>query len=107
MPFPGFKSGVGLMLQLPQPTVVGAVNVDLPSNGTKIQIRSAATATPAKLEDTAVLSQPTLNASGAQHHSRSTRPRPPRYLLVWIPTLGTTNGQSRTSLSEVTVQAKS
>ncbi len=29
VPFPGFKSGIGLLLQLPQSTVVGAVNVDV------------------------------------------------------------------------------
>ncbi|MDT5022784.1 MAG: putative peptidoglycan lipid flippase [Mycobacterium sp.] len=106
VPFPGFKSGVGLMLQLPHPTVIGAVNVDLPSNGTKIQIRSSATATPGKLENTAALSQPV-----SMHPGHNTIPvnasSPTSYLLVWIPTLGTTNGQSRTSLSEVTVQAKS
>ena len=106
VPFPGFKSGVGLLVQLPQPTVVGAVNVDLPSNGTKIQIRSSATASPGKLEDTAVLSQPV-----SMHPGHNTIPvnasSPTSYVLVWIPTLGTTNGESRTSLSEVTVQAKS
>ena len=106
VPFPGFKSGVGLMVQLPKPTVVGAVNVDLPSNGTKIQIRSSATATPSKLEDTAVLSQPM-----SMHPGHNTIPvnasSPSTYVLVWIPTLGTTSGQSRTSLSEITVQAKS
>jgi putative peptidoglycan lipid II flippase len=106
VPFPGFKSGVGLMLQLPRPTVVGAVNVDLPSNGTKIQIRSSATATPGKLENTAALSQPV-----SMHPGHNTIPvnasSPTSYVLVWISTLGTTNGQSRTSLSEVTVQAKS
>ncbi|MDT5413143.1 MAG: putative peptidoglycan lipid flippase, partial [Mycobacterium sp.] len=32
---------------------------------------------------------------------------PTSYVLVWIPTMGTTNGASRTGLSEVTVQAKS
>jgi putative peptidoglycan lipid II flippase len=86
--------------------VVGAVNVDLPSTGTKIQIRSASTPTPTKLEDTAVLSQPmpmhpghnTIQVNGSS---------PTQYVLVWIPTLGTTDGKSQTSLSEVTVQAKS
>jgi putative peptidoglycan lipid II flippase len=106
VPFPGFKSGVGLLVQLPHPTVVGAVNVDLPSNGTKIQIRSASTASPGKLEATAVLSQPT-----SMHPGHNTIPvnasSPTSYVLVWISTLGTTSGQSRTSLSEVTVQAKS
>ncbi len=106
VPFPGFKSGVGLLLQLPQPTVVGAVNVDLASSGTKIQIRSSATATPGKLDDTKVLSQPT-----PMHPGHNTIPvnaaSPTQYVLVWISTLGTENGVSRASLSEVTVQAKS
>jgi putative peptidoglycan lipid II flippase len=106
VPFPGFKSGVGLLLALPRPTVVGAVNVDVASTGTKIQIRSSATATPAKLEDTAVLSQPM-----SMHPGHNTIPvnasSPTSYVLVWITTLGTENGVSRASLSEVTVQAKS
>ena len=106
VPFPGFKSGVGLLLQLPQPTVVGAVNVDLASNGTKIQIRSSSTATPGKLEDTAVLSQPMPMHPG--HNTiQVNASSPTQYVLVWISTLGTENGVSRASLSEVTVQAKS
>ena len=43
------------MLQLPKPTVVGQVTIDTPSTGTKVEIRSSATATPAKLNDTTVL----------------------------------------------------
>ena len=105
-PFPGFKSGVGLLVKLPQPTGVGAVNVDLPSNGTKIQIRSSSTATPSKLEDTTVLSQPMPMHPG--HNTiQVNASSPTQYVLVWITTLGTQDGQSRTSLSEVTVQAKS
>jgi putative peptidoglycan lipid II flippase len=106
VPFPGFKNGVGLLLQLPQPTVVGAVNVDLASNGTKIQIRSSATATPGKLEDTSVLSQPMPMHPGHNTIQVNTS-SPTQYVLVWISTLGTENGVSRASLSEVTVQAKS
>ena len=71
VPFPGFKNGVGLMLQLPQPTVVGAVNVDLASTGTKIQIRSSSTPTPAKLEDTTVLTPADGDATRATTPSRS------------------------------------
>ena len=105
-PFPGFKSGIGLLLQLPQPTVVGAVNVDVPSTGTKIQIFSSATATPGKLEDTSALTQPVSVHPG--HNSIPVNASSPTsYVLVWIPTMGTTNGASRTGLSEVTVQAKS
>jgi putative peptidoglycan lipid II flippase len=106
VPFPGFKSGIGLMLQLPQSTVVGAVNVDVPSTGTKIQIRSSATATPGKLEDTTALTQPVSVHPG--HNSIPVNASSPTsYVLVWISTMGTTNGASRTGLSEVTVQAKS
>jgi putative peptidoglycan lipid II flippase len=106
VPFPAFKSGVGLLLQLPKPTVVGAVNLDLASTGTKIQIRSSATATPAKLDDTTALTQPVAMQPG---HNRIPvkASAPTSYLLVWISTLGTTNGESRTDISEVTVQAAS
>ena len=55
VPFPNFKNGVGLMLQLPQPTVVGEVTIDLNSTGTSVEIRSAQTATPSSLADTTVL----------------------------------------------------
>jgi putative peptidoglycan lipid II flippase len=106
VPFPGFKSGIGLLLQLPQPTVVGAVNVDVPSTGTKIQIRSSATATPGRLEDTSALTQPVSVHPG--HNSIPVNASSPTsYVLVWISTMGSTNGASRSGLSEVTVQAKS
>jgi putative peptidoglycan lipid II flippase len=106
VPFPGFKSGIGLMLQLPQPTVVGAVNVDVPSTGTKIQIRSSATAKPGRLDDTTALTQPATVQPG--HNTiQVNASSPTSYVLVWISTMGSTNGQSRTGLSEVTVQAKS
>ena len=106
VPFPTFKNGVGLLLQLPQPTVVGTVTVDLASTGTKVQIRSSATATPGKLEDTTALTQPMSMHPG--HNSIPVKASSPTtYLLVWISTLGTTNGESRSGFSEITVQAKS
>jgi putative peptidoglycan lipid II flippase len=106
VPFPIFKSGVGLLLRLPQPTVVGAVTVDLASTGTKIQIRSSATSTPAKLDDTTALTQPVSMQPG--HNSIPVKASAPTsYLLVWISTLGTTKGESRSDISEVTVQAAS
>ncbi|MFZ0903833.1 MAG: lipid II flippase MurJ, partial [Mycobacterium sp.] len=106
VPFPSFKSGVGLLLQLPKPTVVGAVTVDLASTGTKIQLRSSATSTPAKLDDTTALTQPVAMHPG--HNSIQVKASAPTsYLLVWISTLGTTNGESRSGISEITVQAAS
>lgn len=84
VPFPSFKNGVGLMLQLPQATVVGTVAIDVASTGTKVEIRSASTPTPATLEDTAVLTSATA-LRPATTPSRSRRPRPPR--ICWCGSL--------------------
>jgi putative peptidoglycan lipid II flippase len=106
VPFPTFKNGVGLLLQLPKATVVGAATVDVASTGTKVQIRSATTSSPAKLDDTTALTQPTALHPG--HNSIPVKASSPTsYLLVWISTLGTTGGESRADISEITVQAAS
>ncbi len=105
-PFPGFKSGVGLMLQLPSPTVVGAVSLDVSSTGTKVEIRSASTPTPAKLDDTTLLTPATALKAG--HNTIAVKSAAPTSnLLVWISTLGTLDGKSRAAISEITVQAAS
>ena len=106
VPFPNFKSGVGLMLQLPQPTVIGAVTVTVPSTGTQVQIRSATTPNPATLDDTKVLAGPT-NLKQGDNTIQVPGAAPTSNLLVWISTLGTTDGESRTELSKITVQAAS
>ena len=106
VPFPGFKNGVGLMLQLPSPTVVGAVSIDTVSTGTKVEIRSSSTPSPTKLEDTTVLTPATALKPG--HNTIPVRAgAPTSNLLVWISTLGTTDGKSRADISEITVQAAS
>lgn len=106
VPFPSFKQGEGLMLQLPNPTVVGQVTIDTPSSGTKVEIRSASTAAPSRLEDTTVLApaftlKPGHNVIPVRGGSATSN------VLVWISTLGSTNGKSQASFSEVTVQAAS
>jgi putative peptidoglycan lipid II flippase len=106
VPFPNFKKGEGLMLQLPNPTVVGAVTIDTPSTGTKVEIRSASTPSPATLEDTQVLTPATALKPGHNVIKVSTS-TPTSNLLVWISTLGTTDGKSRAEISEITVQAAS
>jgi putative peptidoglycan lipid II flippase len=106
VPFPSFKQGEGLMLQLPSPTVVGQVGIDVAGTGTKVEIRSASTPTPSKLEDTTLLAPAFALKPG--HNVIPVRAgTPTSNLLVWISTLGTTNGKSQASLSEITVQAAS
>jgi putative peptidoglycan lipid II flippase len=106
VPFPGFKNGVGLLLQLPQATRLASVSLDVPSTGTKVQIRSSPTPTPASLDDTTELTPPTLLQPG---HNTIPVPNaaPTSAVLVWITTLGTTDGKSRTAISNLTLQAAS
>ncbi|AYE98406.1 murein biosynthesis protein MurJ [Mycobacterium paragordonae] len=106
VPFPGFKNGVGLMLQLPKPTVVGVVGIDVSSTGTKVEIRSSSSPNPSKLEDTTVLTPATALKPG--HNTIQVKASSPTSnLLVWISTLGTTDGKSRADVSEITIQAAS
>ena len=106
VPFPSFKKGVGLMLQLPKPTVVGAVNIDVASAGTKVEIRSASTPSPASLDDTKVLTPATALKPGHNVIKVSSSDSTSN-LLVWISTLGTLDGKSRAEISEITIQAAS
>lgn len=103
-PFPGFKNGVGLMLQLPQPTTLGSVGINVNSTGTAVQIRSATSASPSSLDDTTALTQPTTLKPGTNTIPVENA-APTSYVLVWISTLGQVNGKSRTDVSEITLKA--
>jgi putative peptidoglycan lipid II flippase len=106
VPFPNFKNGVGLMLQLPQPTTVGEVTVDLNSTGTSVEIRSAQTPTPSSLSDTTVLTPATPLRPGS-NTIKVDNASPTSNLLVWVSTLGQVNGESRSDIAEITVKAAS
>ncbi|OMC34142.1 murein biosynthesis integral membrane protein MurJ [Mycobacterium sp. GA-1841] len=105
-PFPGFKNGVGLMLQLPEPTVIGSVALNVTSTGTSVQIRSAKSASPSSLSDTTELTPSTTLKPGSNTISVD-KASSTSYVLVWISTLGTVDGKSRTDISEITVKAAS
>ncbi|MFA5707247.1 murein biosynthesis integral membrane protein MurJ [Mycolicibacterium sp.] len=104
VPFPNFKSGVGLMLTLPEPTKIGAVTVDLASTGTRIQIRSSSTPNPSTLEDTTALTEPATMRRG-ENTIEVDAAEPTSNVLVWISTLGSIDGESRTDIAEITVRA--
>ena len=103
-PFPKFKDGVGLMLQLAEPTPLSSVAIDLNSTGTVAQIRSSAGMTPAKLGDTAELTPPSPLQPG--HNVLPIKSSAPTtFVLIWISTLGNTGGRSHSDISEVTLQS--
>ena len=106
VPFPNFKNGVGLMLQLPQPTKLAEVTIDLNSTGTAVQIRAAQTPTPASLDDTTVLVPATTLKAGS-NTIKVDNPTPTSNVLVWVSTLGQVDGKSRSDIAEVTLKAAS
>ena len=104
VPFPKFVEGEGLLLHLSEPTALSAVTIDVSSTGTEVQIRSSPTETPATLADTTELTPTTSLQPGhnrVEVHDRTKTSN----VLVWITKLGTTDGQSRTEISEITLQA--
>jgi putative peptidoglycan lipid II flippase len=107
VPFPGFKNGVGLLLQLPQPSLLSAVNISVDSVGTQVQIRSAQTAAPATLEGDTTALTPPMPLKPGPNTIPVTMTTPTSNLLVWISTLGTVDGKSRTDVSEITLKPAS
>jgi hypothetical protein len=103
VPFPKFKDGVGLLLQLAEPASLSAVTVDLNSTGTVVQIRASASATPARLSDTTEISPPTALPPG-HRVIPVTSSAPTTFVLFWISTLGSAGGRSHSDISELTLQ---
>jgi len=104
VPFPKFIEGMGLLLHLSEPTALSAVTIDVSSTGTQVQIRSSPTEAPAKLADTIELTpntplQPGHNRIAVHDRTKTSN------VLVWISTLGSTHGESRMEISEITLQA--
>ncbi len=104
-PFPTFKEGVGLILELAKPTALSQVTIDVPSTGTEVQIRAADSPSPASLSDTTELTpvvslEPGKNTITVDNEKRTSN------VLVWIAKLGKTDGQSRTQISDITLRAR-
>jgi serine/threonine protein kinase len=104
VPFPKFVEGMGLLLHLSEPTALSAVTIEVSSTGTRVQIRSSRTDAPAKLADTTELTPTTPLQPGHNRIAVHDRTKTSN-VLVWISTLGTTDGESRTEISEITLQA--
>jgi serine/threonine-protein kinase len=104
VPFPTFIEGMGLMLHLSEPAELSAVAIDLSSTGTEVQIRASDSQDPKALSDTTELT-PTTPLQAGHNRIEVHDPAKTSNVLVWITKLGTTDGQSRTEISEITLQA--
>jgi putative peptidoglycan lipid II flippase len=105
-PFPKFKPGVGLLVQLARPAALSAVTVDLNSTGTVVQVRAAGSNSPANLTDTTELTPPTPMRPG-RNRIPVGNPAPVSNVLVWISGLGSSDGKSRSAISEIELEAAS
>jgi serine/threonine protein kinase len=104
VPFPNFIEGMGLLLHLSEPTALSTVTLDVSSTGTEVQIRSSPTEDPTKLSDTTELTSTTPLQQGHNRIEVHDRTKTSN-VLVWITKLGTTDGASRTEISDITLQA--
>jgi hypothetical protein len=98
-PFPALKPGVGIMASFVEPIKLGTVIVDSPSTGSKVEIR-AAPSSGAKLNQTKVIGQATLDRGRTEIKIESAEPN--QHVLVWITGLSTQGGKNATELAELT-----
>ena len=100
----GGADGVGLLLQLPSPTALSEVTIDVPSTGTVVQVRAAENANPSSLSDTTELT-PNVTLRPGENTITVDNQKKTSNVLVWISKLGTVGGQSRTAISDITLRA--
>jgi len=90
---------VGLLVGLPGSPTLSSIDIDSPSAGTIVEIRSASTPT---LFETTLLTTSTLSLG---HTTLAVPPNQPlAYLLVWITHLGGRPGAYSSTISELTFQ---
>ncbi|MFC0115703.1 protein kinase family protein [Kibdelosporangium aridum] len=100
-PFPTAKPGIGIMSTFKEPAKLAQVIIDSPSEGTVVEIRSAASAT-AKFEDTKVIGTATLT-NGKTEIALSAA-EPTQNVMVWITKLGVDEDQNVSQIREVEFQ---
>lgn len=105
-PFPKFKSGVGLLISLREPTPINAVSIEQNSAGSLIQVRAAERPEPGALTETVELTPPTPVEPGTTRIP-VTDSRPVSRVVVWITKLGSADGQNRAAIAEIGVHAAS
>ena len=107
VPFPNFKNGVGLMLQLPQPATLGDGDHQREQHrhrGGDPLVASADAGVAGRHHRADACHRPEARL---RTPSRWTMPSPTSNVLVWVSTLGTVNGESRSDIAEITLKAAS
>ncbi|HEX4721275.1 MAG TPA: protein kinase family protein [Pseudonocardiaceae bacterium] len=103
-PFPALKPGIGLMATFGQPVKLSEVDIDSPSAGTVVEIRTAPSANP-DIAATQVIGNATLTNGHTEIKLASAQPS--QYVMVWITTLAGGGNSNESAIGEITyLQAK-
>jgi eukaryotic-like serine/threonine-protein kinase len=95
--FGNLKKGVGVLLDLGQPTSVHQVTVDLGSDPVDVTVYAA---TNPSLDGATVIG--TASAASGQSTFKAAQPMPEaQYVIVWFTTLAPDGGQFRASIAEI------
>jgi len=98
-PFPALKPGVGVVVSFAEAVTLAAVQVDSPSAGSTIEIRTAPASGGGGLAGTTVLGTGTL--VDGRTEIRLTQTEPSQRILVWITGLASHGGKNATELAEL------
>lgn len=98
--FGGLKQGVGLLVDLRQPTAVSRVVLDLTAAGAKMELR-AGNSVGASADSLPVIARSTASQEGIRLTLRPDGPAPYRYYLLWFTKLAEDGEQFRAGISEM------
>jgi hypothetical protein len=98
-PFPALKPGIGLIATFGQPVRLAEVDIDSPSAGTVVEIRTAATANP-DVATTQMVGTATL--VNGHTEIRLAAGQPAQYVLVWITKLAGGGQNNESAIGEIT-----
>jgi cytoskeletal protein RodZ len=96
--FPSLKPGVGIMAKFPEASKFGQVNINSPSEGTHVEIRTADSANP-NIDDTKVIGDADL--ANGQTQIKLAKHDPTKYILVWVTKLAQNGSGFESSIGEI------
>ena len=100
-PFPALKPGIGLMASFAEAVKFASIGIDSPSEGTKVQIRTAPSDKP-DLDDTKVIGEATLSAGHTDIKLAAAEPS--QFVIIWITQLADGNQSELTEVTFVRAQ---
>ncbi|HEX3591667.1 MAG TPA: protein kinase family protein, partial [Pseudonocardiaceae bacterium] len=99
-PFPTLKPGVGLVATFGQPVKLSEVDIDSPTEGTVVEIRTSPSVDP-DITNTQVIGRATL-ANGHTEIRLAPMQEPAQYVMVWITKLAGGGSTNASAIGEIT-----